>query len=389
MSFRRSVSALAPHVLLGLLLSGAVLTGCDLFGGDDADAPLPQTTSVFVANGGNFADQNGTITVYDPQRTQAATPPGLALNAFVHSLALHNGQLYAALNTGFSSGRVDVFEADSYAPAAQSDSLGATRYAAFDDNDSTRAYVSTLRGTVHRFRPSTGALSGAPVDVGASASGLLTTNNKVFVTRPDTSLALGDTVANNGSSLAVFDAGQPSSLRTIALGCDGPTSIAQDEDGDLVVVCTGRTTFDSNFQPLGRTNGAIVFVDPDTESVRSRIDLEEQLGTITGTQVAHYDPTTEHLHAASSRTGSIFRVDTDANALDGRLSVPQDESLTGIAAVAYDGASQRLYVARTDVQDPFQSNGTVVVLAENADRILDQFTVGPAPSHIVLRRSPA
>jgi len=373
------------RTVLPLLLASLLLSGCDLFGGDDGGGPSLETTGVFVANGGNFSAQNGTITVYDPKAGQATTPPDLALNAFVNSIELHQGRLYALLNTGFNSGRVNIIDPDSYATTAQSDSLGATRSVAFPEADTTQGYVSTLRGTVRRFDPATGAFEGAPINVGPSASELVATDAKVFTTIPDTSLALSDTISNNGSKLAVFDIGSPSSVRTIELGCDGPTAIAQDGEEELAVVCTGRTVFNSNFEAVERTDGAVLFVDPSTETVVERIPASVQLGSITGAQVAHYDPSSELLHAVSTRNREILRVDTDANARLETISVPEDSSLLGIAAAAYDGTTQELYVARADVQDPFQSAGTVIVLGSSRD-VVNRFTVGPAPSHIEIRR---
>jgi len=381
---RRSLisSSLSLSLLMGLLLLG----GCDLLGGDDESSTTLETTGVFVANGGNFSDQNGTITVYDPQDEQATSPSELQLNAFVHSIALRGDRLYAQLNTGFTAGRVNVIDASSYATTAQSDSLGATRYTAFPDDDTTQAYVSTLGGTVHRFDPRTGDLDGAEAPVGASASDLVATDDKVFTTVPDASLAPTDTVVNNGSTLAVVDQDNLSSVRTIDLGCDGPSAVALDDENELAVVCTGQTTYNSDFtEVLDRTNGAVVFVDPGAESVVDRISVDRQFGSINGTQVAHYDAAGELLHAVSSRNGTITRVDTDANARMASISVPSDTSLTGIAAAAYDGTTQRLYVARADVQNPFASAGTVVVLGSDRSEV-DQFTVGPAPSHIAIRR---
>jgi len=374
------------RVLLPLVIGALLFGGCDLFGTDDNGGPSLETTGVFVANGGNFSDQNGTITVYDPQAMQATTPPSLELDAFVHSIALRDGQLYAQINTGFTAGRVNILDADSYAATAQSDSLGATRYVAFADGDARRAYVSTLNGTVWHFNSATGALRGPSVSVGASAGELVATNGTVFTAVPDTSLAFSDTLVNNGSTLTAFDADTPTATRSIELGCDGPSAIAQDEEDELVVACTGQTTFNSDFsEVLSRTNGSIVFVDPATESVIHRISLDTQLGTNTGTQLAHYDAPSELLHAASSRSGQILRVDTDANALVGRIDVPADSSLIGVAATAYDGTSQRLYIARTDVQDPFETSGTMVVLGPDRG-IVDEFQLGPAPSHIAIRR---
>lgn len=375
-------------VLLPLVFGTLVLSGCDLFGTEDNGSPDLKTTGVFVANGGNFPDQNGTITVYDPQAMQSSRPAALDQDAFIQSIALQDGRLYTQINTDFGSGRVNILDANSYAVTVQSNSLGATRYVAFANDDPDRAYVSTLNGIVRRFNPETGALQGSRIFVGPSASELAATNGKVFATIPDSSLALTDTLTvNNGSSLTVFDANAPTDARSIELGCDGPRAIAQDDEDELVVICTGQTvtTDRGRGDVLKRTDGSIVFVDPATESVIKRIPLDVQLGSQNGTQVAHYDASSELLHAASSRNGQILRVDTDANALADRIDVPDDPSLTGIAAVAYDGSSQRLYIARNDVEDPFSAEGTAVVL--NPDRsILDEFQLGPAPSHIAIRR---
>jgi len=372
--------------ILPLLLGAVLLTGCDLFGTDDDDVRPLETTGVFVANGGNFTDQNGTITVFNPQSGRTTTPPSLELNAFVHSITLRGNRLYAQLNTDFSRGRVDIIDPDSLAIVNQSETLGAPRNVTFPEGNTSRGYVSTLNGTVQRFDPASGDLEGSPVDIGPSASDLAVVESTVFTTIPDSSLALSDTISNNGSSLAVFDAGAPSSLRTIDLGCDGPSAIAQDEEGELVVVCTGRTTFSADFsEVLRRTDGEIVFVDPSDESVLERVPLNGQVGSNNGTQVAHYDSTSALLHAASTQNGEIFRVDTDANALIETIAVPEESSLTGIAALAYDGLARRLYVARSDVDEPFQSRGTVVVLGSSQNQI-DQFVVGPGPSHIAIRR---
>lgn len=382
---------ISPRTLSVLLISVLLFSGCDLFGAEDDGGPNLETTDVFVANGGNFSDQNGTITVYDPQAMQASTPAALNQDAFIQSVTLQDSRLYAQINPGFGVGRVNILDPNSYAVTAQSDSLDATRYVAFSNDDSTRAYVSTLNGTVRRFNPETGALQGSKISVGPSASDLAVTNDKVFSTIPDTSLAFPEEptdplTLNNGSMLAVFDVNAPTT-RLIELGCDGPKAIAQDDEDELVIVCTGRTVIADRGtgDVLNRTNGSIVFVDPTTESVTKRISLDTQLGSQNGTQVAHYDASSELLHAANSQNGQILRVDTDANALADRINVPDDPSLVGIAAVAYDGTSQRLYVARSDVEDPRSAKGTAVVLGSDRS-IVDEFQIGPAPSHIAIRR---
>ena len=52
-------------VLLGFL-APLLLTGCELFGGNDDESTLSTVSGVVVANGGDFNEQNGSITVYNP-----------------------------------------------------------------------------------------------------------------------------------------------------------------------------------------------------------------------------------------------------------------------------------------------------------------------------------
>lgn len=380
MTYPRSARSLLLFIVLSLSL---VWAGCDLLESDGGDEVQLETTGIFVGNGGNFTEQNGSITIFDPSTGGVSRPPALQLNAFLISLAQQDGHLYALLNTGFSSGRVDIISLEDRSPIEQSDSLGATRYLAFASD--ARAYVTNLDGTVTPIDPQTGAVLGDPIQAGASAAGVVVVDGTAFVANYD---GTNPQAAGEGTTLTMIDTGRSTVAGTLDLGCEGPKQLFVDAEQEIAVVCTGRTDFDENFAVTNRTSGQVVFVDPSAETVISRVELDSQLGSANGTQVAHFAREAGMLHAISSLDMMVFRVSTSTNTLTTEITVPNAEDLTGLSAVAYDGIGDRLYLGRLDVANPFTSAGAVVVLNEAGEQV-DRFTVGPAPSHILIRQEPS
>ncbi len=370
--------------LLAVLAVSIALPGCDLFEEEDGDPPL-EAASVYVGNGGNFSEQNGFVTVYDPETETAASPAYLDVEAFLNSLTLtEGGRLYALLNTGFSSGRVSLFDVGAGAQVAQSDSLGAVRYLALATPE--KAYATAIDGTVAVLDPATLAAQGR-LSVGASAEGVAVAAGKAFVANYSTGAAF---TSGAGTTLTVIDVATDAVTGTVELGCDGPKQLFVDAQDEVVAVCTGRTDSDEDYNTIGTTDGAVVFVDAETEAVTGSVALDVQLGSINATQIAHYAAEAEALHAISSASATVFRIDTEANALIETLAVPPAEGLVGLAAVAYDAGAERLYLARLPVgpdgqSADYTSSATVVILdAEGAEA--GRFRAGPSAAHIEVRR---
>lgn len=378
---QRLVTALFPRrvFLAAFSLFALALSGCDLFEDEEGDPPPATAAGVYVGNGGNFSEQNGFVTVYDPGADAATSPAYLDVGAFLNSLYLDEERLYALLNTGFSSGRVSLFDLQADALVAQSDSLGAVRHLALAAPG--KAYVTVLDGTVAVLDPATLATR-ATLDAGASAAGLAVAAGKAFVANYATG---APSASGDGTTLTVIDVATDAVTGTVDLGCDGPKGVFVDEEGEVVVVCTGRTDFDEDFNVVGTTDGAVVFVDAEAESVTGRVPFDVPLGSAGATQVAHYAKEAEALHAISSSAATVFRIDTGANALAKTIAVPPAEGLTGLAAVAYASEAQQLYLARLDAANPFTASGSVVILDEEGAEA-GRFSVGPAPAHIALRR---
>jgi YVTN family beta-propeller protein len=377
MNHRRHTALLLLTLSLVLILSG-----CDVFGGDEDDDTFT-VTEVIVANSGLFADQQGgSLTIYDPA-TQATSTADLDV-AFINSLALRDGQLYVVDNTSSdNAGRITIYDAATLDPLGQIQNPVPPRDIAFVSD--AKAYVTGLGPFDENFNPTPGAVSvvdltqrtvSSTVEVGLVPEGLAIAAGKAFVANAGS--------GGQSTTLTVIDVATDAVTGTLDVGCDGPSEVFVDDQGEVVVVCSGRAAFTG-----AATNGEVLFLDPETERVTTRIPLDAGVSSANGTQAATYADEAEALFAISSDTGTLFRIDTDANALADRLTVPEADDLVGLTAVAYDAARDQVYVARLPVGDEpgvpdFTAAGAVVVLDADGAQV-DRFTAGVAPAHIILR----
>ena len=387
MTDRHPISTLTHGILVGLIGLALTLTGCELVGPDDeTEEPPLTTTSVLIGNGGDFGQQNGFLTLYDPIDQQAQD--GADLGAFLHSLTLEGETLYGITNTT-DAGRIEQMGAATGERVDQLDLEDTPRILASVDDETayvTNADFATGTGFVSLYDRSDNTLGEATIDVEGNPEGIAVTDEKAFVALFSED---GDpSTAGDGTTLAVIDTDAHQPAGSIDLGCDGPNEVFEDESGEIVVVCQGRTEFDEDFQPVDQTEAQVVFVNPDTETVVDRIELDQQVGSANGTQTAFYDPVSEEVHVIGG-TNTVFRFDTEGNEQLGAVSVPETEGLVGLTAIAYDGTAERIYAARLAEGedggfDTAASGGVVQLNLEG--EITNIVDVGPSPSHIELRR---
>lgn len=368
------------------LLALAGVAGCDLF--EDEESGLSEfTESVIVANGGNFSDQNGFLTVYNPE-TGAVTNLG-DLGGFAQAMALKDGEIYVLLNT-FTTGRISVLDIATGALVRQIQGIPSPRGIVFV-NESLAAVTN-----LSSFGPSgpepapltmlnyqTGTIDPAQIEVGIYPEGLASHGGRLYV-------------ANNGNlgsgtTLSMIDAQSKALIGAIDLGCDGPNEVFVDPDEDLVIVCEGKTVYNDDFtEIIEQTNAQVVVLDSQTRVVKARIELPTPAGSENGSQTAYLDPLTEELYVIDSDSKTIYRFDTDTHTIGATIDVPDQDDLVGLTAVAYDGLSARLYVARLALGaggfPDFSAAGAVIILSRTGS-FLDRFTVGPAPSHIEFVRA--
>lgn len=378
-SRRWSAAALVPILIL--------LWGCDLFG-DDESEPVVLTESVVVANGGNFGDQNGYLSLYDPETGTVTSSTDLG--GFAHGIAVHNNQIFVLLNT-FSTGRISIVDGSSGTVSGQIQDIPGPRGIAFVDGD--HAYVTNLSafgqngpepGEVSFVDLQAGMVDGDGIEVGVYPEGVVAHDGRIFVAN---SGSLGD-----GTTLSVINGSTNQVSGTIELGCDGPNEIFVDAQDELVIVCEGKVVYNEDFtEVIDQTPGQIVVVDPSAQTVKARLILETQAGSENGSQSAYYDASSEELYIIHSASGSIYRYLTDTNTLNATFLVPKADDLIGMAAIAYDGLNGLIYVAQlargAGGFPDFSASGAVLIL-DRSGRLVNRFTVGPSPSHIeFLRRT--
>lgn len=368
-------------LLVSLLLLPLLLTGCELFGGDDEEPTITPLRGVVVANGGDFNEQNGSITVYNPHT--GATVNLSDLGGFSQGLALRADRAYVMLNT-FSTGHIDVLDMATSQPVAQIQNLPAPRYLGFVNDN--KAYVTNFvfgsAGLVSVIDLTTHTEQGDPIAVGESPEGIVVVDDRAYVAN------YGNLGA--GTTLSVIDTNTDTVVGTIDLGCDGPKDLLLDREEEIVVVCQGKTVYNADFtEILEQTNGQVLFVNPTSETVVDRIAFDRQLGSSNFTQAAYAAPDADEVYVIAGDDERVYRIDSQANTLDTELTLPDAPQHTGLTAVAYDAAAERLYLARFAQGaggGPDVAAAGAVFVYDRAGNEMNQFAVGPSPSFILLVR---
>ncbi len=351
------------HVALLALLT-ATATGCD------SDGIEPTTDVVlYVGNAGNFADENGSVTLYD-LGTEAVTPDAVpTLGGLVQNLYGGANTLYVLLNFGdsFSTGRgrIDVVDVISGQRTRQYDVDAPRALAASGPPTSGvepgEVLVSNLAGTVTRLDLGTGE-TGDAIPVGSAPEGVLNVGGRVYV---------ANSGFGAGRSLTVIDAVSTDIVQAIDDVCAGPRTLLADDDSDVWVICTGNRDFTTGEITAP---GEVVVLDGPTGAVRQRFTYPgETLGSATlgqdGTIVRG-----GRREAYVIATGRLLRFDTRADEAAGQIAV----SGAPIGAVAYDRIDNRLYLARPDADNPFTADGEVTI-HDRAGTQVGQFRAGIAP----------
>lgn len=368
------------HVLRWSLVAllPLLVIGCDVIGGNNDETAV--VTDVVVANSGNFSAQDGSLTLYSPSDSSAS------LNdidvAFINSVAVFDDRLFVVDNTqADNAGRITSFDTDELGPLDQIQNPRPPRSIAFVSE--SKGYVTNLSSSDENFNPEPSSVSVVDldanevterVDVGRSPEGLAVTSGKAFVAN----MADGTLSILNTDSDAVDT--------TLDLNCASPKEVFVDGENEVAVVCQGGED----------ESAAVLFVNPETEDIETRISINAPIGSAIGTQSAYYSGDAEELYVISGEagdvgngTGAIFRIDTDNNALGSTLQVPENDNLTGISAIGYDPPNEDLYVARLPVGDDggplYDANGTTVVLDRDG-AVVTRFEVGNSPGHITFLR---
>ena len=318
-----------------------------------------QLQGVYVANQGNFSDNNGSVTFYDPATSEAREVLG-DFGTLVQSITLYEGKGYVMSNT---SGAVDILDLATNQRTAQITAVANPRYMAVAD--AAKAYVSNLfEGTITIISLGEG-LAQNTITVGSNPEDVAMVGTRAYV-------------ANSGfgsdSTLSVIDVQTDMVVDTIDLGCDGPRHLEVDAEGEVWAFCIGNTVYNDDFtQILSETNGGVVVLDGATGEVLSRIYLEFQVGASSLGQDTYYSAASDEIFLVHGQDLLVF--DTATNTQQDTITLSGEE---GVGGIAYDAVAARLYAAR--VVD-FTSTGFVSIHTRDGQEEA-RFQAGIAPAYI-------
>ena len=351
-----------------ILLSILAFAACD-----SNDPAVRVVTGIYVGNQGNFADNNGSVTVYDPATGQTNADAIPNLGGLVQNILIDGDRAFVLLNfdDSFSTGhgRIDIVDLNTNQRTAQIN-INTPRSAVLDGNT---LWVTNLYANTVTPVNLTNNSVGTPIDVGFNPEGLAMASGNLFV-------------ANNGfgesTNVSVIDMATRTVTQTLDIGCDGPRNMATDGDGDVWVFCTGKTIYDEDFNVIGQTNGAAVVLNGATGSEIKRTDLDAQLGGVGGAIGQDVFIVLGRNEAWAVKGTQLLRFDTTTNMLVETIT-PQIPANHFIGAVGYDEVNDRLLIAA--VLD-YASAGTVVI-ANRAGTEVSSFIAGIAPTTVVVRES--
>jgi len=353
------------------------LSACELIGSGN-DGEISRSGTVLIANGGNFGDQNGTITSFDPQT--GVVDQHAPMSGFLQGLVANDGKIYALLNT-FSIGRVDVLEAETLSPIDQIADVTAPRFMVFG---SDLAYVSNFvfgsNGHVSVISLSTNAVQNT-IPVGENPEGLLLDGAFLFVANNG---SLGD-----GNTVTVIDTKTDNTVnRTVP--CDGPRDILGGGNDGIIIICSGKTVYNADFsEVLERTHGAILFFDSSMDMLEDQINLNFQPLSTNGTAAGIFVASKNELYVIDGDANTITRINTESRAVTSQVQLSTAGSLTGISGIAYDERKNIIYVGRFPVSSggpfpDFTTSGTIQIYSRTFE-LTESFLAGVAISQILIK----
>ena len=349
------------------LLSVLIFSACDT-----SDPAVRVVSGIYVGNQGNFTENNGSVTIHDPDTGETTNNAIPNLGGLVQGILIDGDRAFVLLNfdDSFSTGRgrIDIVDLNTNQRTAQID-INTPRSAVIDGNTMwvTNLYANTVTPV-----DLTTNTPGTPITVGTNPEGLVISGNTLFV-------------ANNAfgfsTTVTQIDTDTRAVERTIDVGCDGPKTLTRDNEGQIWVFCVGKTVYDPvTFEVLERTNGAVVVLDGTTGNEMARMDLEDQLGSfgILGQEAFFSTEQDESWAIVGTR---IARFNTATNALVQMIDpeIPTDHAIGG---VAYDEVNDWLLLGT--VPPDFVSAGTVVI-ADRQGTEVSSFSAGITPASIAIR----
>jgi len=329
---------------------------------------------VYIANQGNFSDDNGSITWYDfatKQHEEVLSNFG----TIVQSITLDHHFGYIASNT---SNNVDILDLSTNMRVGQIREVGQPRYISVINKD--KAYVTNHLGSDNNVKVLNlqSQLVSDSISTGSKPEDIAVIGNRAFV-------------ANHGfgrdSTLTVINIQTDEVIATIDLGCDGPRHLEVDQQEELWAFCTGNTRYNADFtQIVERTNGAAVVVDPNTNEILHREEFNHQIGSDGPGQDSYFSEVSQEIFLIRNDSTMVLIFDTATNTYKESIPFEGDGRVGGLA---YDASERLFYIGRfdRDFAVGFTEPGFVQIAKRDDLSEVGRFTVGIAPAHLVLHQS--
>ena len=237
-------------MLIGIL--PFAFTSCENSGGEEDEI---QVEGIYVVNEGQFGQNNGSISLLDPETGDVSTNyfednNGRTPGDVVQDLAFSDTKGYIVVN---NSKKMEIVDKKTFEAVDVMNSLSYPRqFLPVDQNkgyltngssaDSSRGHVLVIDLNEHVITDS--------IEVGRGPESMVKVDDKVFVTNSG-----GFTMDN---TVNVIEAYSDEVIETLEVGYN-PTDIAKDKNSDVWVLCKGLSTY----QTGGPTPSNLVKINSD------------------------------------------------------------------------------------------------------------------------------
>lgn len=343
---------LRVNFLAALFVSTALFVSCD----DNESKPKGDfEKGVFVINEGNFGSGNGTVTFYNlNDKSTTADIFGLvnddrALGDVVQSMTVAGEEAYIVVN---NDNKVEIANANTFEAIHTLTDVKLPRYfATANGKGYLTEWVSfTESGRVSVVDLKTHAVT-KTIATDDGSENLIAVGTKIFVSN------------NFTNTISVISTTTDAVVKTIEVA-SSPGEFVLDAQNKLWVVCGGD---------YRENNGALVQIDPSTETVIKTIELTRNVPAKLAT-----DKTKSFLYFYAGK--SVYKVSIAATT-EPTEALLTEANATGIYGMDVDSSNGVIYVG--DAKG-FASNG--IVYRYNLDgSLIDSFEVGKGPNGFVFK----
>ncbi|MEP7263135.1 MAG: YncE family protein [Bacteroidota bacterium] len=234
---------------------------------DNNNDPIPVLHGTFIINEGSYGSGNGSVSFLSSDGSYFSqdlffSANNLRLGDIVQSMKIYNSKGYIVVN---NSHKVEVVSMQGFESIGTITGFSSPRY--FLPLNSSKAYVSDWNsGTNNEIKIvnlNSLSITGS-IAVGAGPEQMVISNGKVYV-------------GNGGglsvdSTVSVIDPATNTVIKTIQVGVN-PASMLIDNDGKLLVLCSGSTGTDYIAGTADDLSSKLIVIDPATDNIISSFSI--------------------------------------------------------------------------------------------------------------------